>query len=346
MNALRTLGIVRRLAGLLLLAFTFGVGQAWAGVARISVQNDRSAAVEVEIDRASAGAVPARSRQVLTIRPGTREVLVRAPSGEVLYRAWHRAGPGEMVSVTLQAIDAPVLIINPLDRPVSILVDGVERATLQPWASVRLDLAFGRRSLQLRLEGRTLVSETLTVGADHRELAWSPNPPRIGDLVVHNPLPIAVRLRLPSGREQVVPAYGQASFPGLSEGRLVVEARRADGGELIESLRVQVWAFDTARASVAPPRTGILALSNLRGRGLVGVEVDGVLRASLSPQTSQRIELSPGSHRVVLRDGHGREIERFHIVVDRFEPSAVEVGGRGSHERPGSGMASNSHHRR
>ncbi len=346
MNAARTLGIIRRLASVLLLAFTFGLGQAWAGVAHIRVQNDRSSAVQVEIDRASAGAVPARSRQVLSTRPGTREVLVRAPSGEVLYRAWHRSSPGETVSITLQAVDAPVLVSNPLDRPVSILVDGVERATLGPWASARLDLAFGRRSLQLRLEGRTLVSETLTVSADCHGLSWSPNPPRVGDLVVHNPLPIAVRLRLPSGREQVVAAYGQASFAGLSEGRLVVEARRVDGGEPIESLRVQVWAFDSARASVAPPRTGILALSNLRGRGLVRVEVDGVLRASLSPQSSQRIELSPGSHRIVLRDGHGREIERHQVVIDRYDPRSLEVGGRGSHERPGGGVAYNSHHRR
>lgn len=335
-----------RLFAVLLLSLTVGLGPAWAAAVRLDVDNDRSSAVVVEVDRAPVGTVPARARQVLSAQPGTREVLVRAASGEVLYRAWHRTVSGEVVRLSLPAIDAPIRVDNPLDRPVTLLVDGVQRATLGPWATVSLDLAFGRRTLQLQLDGRTLVSETMTVSASCGALAWSPDPPRVGDLVVDNPLPIAVRLRLPSGKEQVVAAYGQARFIGLPEGRLVVEARRADGGELIEGLRVQVWAFDAVAAAVAPPRTGILELKNLRGRGMVTVEVDGVRRVVLAPQDAERIELSPGTRRLLLRDAYGREIDRYQVVVDRYDVRSVEVGGRGPHERPGGGVSHNSHHRR
>lgn len=323
------------LSAFALLALLAGPAEALAAAARLAIVNDRSDLVGVEVDRQEVGKARPRATSELSLAPGTRELRLRAPGGEVLYQGWHQARPGQTITLRLEAIDAPVRVSNPLDRSVSLHIDGGEALVLAPWATTTVVLPVGTRALELRLNGRVIARESLRVEARGPELSWLPDPARVGDLVVENPHPIAVRLRLPSGREQVVAAFGRATLADLPEGPVLVEVLRADGGERLESLRTQVWAFEAVRRSVAAPRLGIIALTNRHPQGPVHVEIDGRPARTLGPREAARLELSPGRHLVVLRDGRGRELERRAVVVDRYEVLAMDVGLPVEHRRPG-----------
>lgn len=316
------------------LGLLLGSSPAWAGSGRISVSNDRGETILVQVDRHDQGQVAARSRTVLSVHPGRHEVVLRSRSGQVLLRTVEDVRPGGSSSVRLAAIEAPLRVLNPLDRTVRVMVDGEPRATLLPYASRSLTLELGRHSLALVLDGRSIVSEGVAVTTD-RQQTWAPRPAMIGDLVVNNPLPIPVTLTCSRGLSRTLPAHGTTTYGGLSQGSFALTVRRAGGGELLGQLRPSVRAFDTVAVAVQPPTTGILAVTSQQRRGIARVYVDGRFLTSIGPASTERLELSPGQHEVVIRHGEGQVLDRRTVRIDRYDVAAIEIKPGPDHQRPG-----------
>lgn len=316
------------------LAVLLGGSPARAAAGVLRVANDRAEPVLVQVDRDLLGEVAAHGRRDLPLRPGLHEVTLRSRSGALLQRDTTRIQPGAVATVRLAALEAPVRVVNPLDRPVRLLVDGRDFGPLPAWSSRTVALLPGRHSLTLALVDRTVVTEGLLVPADARPLTWAPRPAMLGEVVVDNPLPIPVSLTCSRGLVRVVPAYGRTRYEGLGEGPFDLVLRRADGGERLGELRATVRAFDTVQVHVPEPRSGILALESNRRHELFRVIVDGRHLADLAPGRSLRLELGLGAHEVVLRSQDGREQQRHPVWIDRYEPVQVALAPRDHHERP------------
>lgn len=301
---------------------------------RLYVDNDRGETVLVEVDGRSQGAVAPHRVESFVLPAGSHYVLIRDLRGRVLEQDTVHLSPRGAATVEIERVYSGRLVVdNPLDRPVELHVDGRRLALLAPFARDSLALPAGTVRVELVLPGGRVVASGTERLSPHQVASWSPHPALVGELILDNPLPIAVLVSDARGRSWTLRPGARVELRDLPEGPHRFVATRLDGPEVVGELRAHVEAFEAARAAVPAPRTGVLVVGNARHRA-VEVRVDGRSVALAGALAETRLELAPGVHRVELVSTRsGRVVEVLRVEVDRYAARRIEVPER--HYGPG-----------
>jgi len=276
--------------------------------------------------------------------PAWRTTALLAAPGEVILRAKYEqfgitqiletdrlyVNPGRTVSVTLAPEDtARVLVTNQSGFYAQLEVDDRPSGSFKPGESRVVSLPLGRADLEMTAEGRTFARTRLDLRA-FEEPRWLAEAPRVGSLVVTNPLPIAVQLVCDKGLVRTVPAFGQTRYADLAPGTFRLTARRTTG-EYIDRESAEIRVGGTTGWSLDAPRTGFVTLDSDHFLGST-VEIDDRRMADLAPDGQRRLELSVGWHEVEVRDERGRELADRWIEVKPYDVATVAFGSP-AHER-------------
>ncbi|MCB9797252.1 MAG: hypothetical protein H6741_31575 [Alphaproteobacteria bacterium] len=231
---------------------------------------------------------------------------------------------------------AKVSVRNSTGRAVDLYADGVYVQSLPPGSS-ELRLRPGLVNLSARVEGRVIERLSYDL-APRQELMWRVDAPSIGQLLIRNPLPMAVNVIGPDGLAYDIPAYGEITLRGVPVGWASVTVRRPGGG-LLETRSVEVNPWDLSAMSVRPPSTGLVYVDNDLHRPL-RVFVDGRPTSHIAGDGRLTLELAPGFHRVDLVDDNGRyaqTVRSFGVDVDLYAPSRLEIDRPMEPQRPNPG---------
>lgn len=231
---------------------------------------------------------------------------------------------------------AKLSVRNSTGRHVDLYADGVYLQTLAPGVN-DLRLRPGELRLSARVEGRVIERFDYSI-APHQELLWRVDAPSIGQLLIRNPLPMAVNVIGPDGLAHDIPAYGELTLRGVPVGWTSITVRRPGGG-LMESRSVEVNPWDLNAMSVRPPSTGLVHVDNDLRRPL-RVYVDGRPTSHIAGDGRLTLELTPGFHRVDLVDDNGRyaqTVRSFGVDVDVYAPSRLELDRPMEPQRPNHG---------
>ena len=276
--------------------------------------------------------------------PAWRTTELLAMPGEVILRANYKqfgttqvletdrlfVNPGRTVSVTLGAEDtARVLVTNQSGFYAQLEVGDRPNASFKPGESRIVSLPLGRAELEMTAEGRTFARTRLDL-RPFEEPRWLAEAPRVGSLVVTNPLPIAIQLVCDKGLVRTVAAFGQTRYADLSPGTFRLTARRTTG-EYIDRESAEIRVGGMTGWSVDAPRTGFVTLDSDHFLGAT-VEIDDRRMVDLAPDGQHRAELTVGWHEVEVRDERGREIADRWIEVKPYDVATVAFGSP-AHER-------------
>lgn len=295
--------------------------------ARVQVTNQSGAAMTLTLTGQSPRTVAAWETAVLY-----------APAGETTFRATYKQFGAERVleserlylqpertaRIVLEPEDtARTLVVNDSPYDAVLLVNGRSGPSFAPGASRIVTAPVGRTDLTLVANGRTLGHAELDLRA-FAETRWVFCPPKVGDLLVQNPLPVSVELVSANGQIRVVPAFGETLYKGLPAGSFALTARRTTD-EFIdrESAEIRMGGLTTWR--VDPPRTGFVDLDSDHFMG-AEVKIDGRCVGTLAPDMNRRFEASVGWHQVEVRDESGRVILNTWVEVEAFDVERVAFG--------------------
>lgn len=294
---------------------------------RVLVLNQSGGAVTVTV----------AGRADRTLSPGQTGDLY-SPAGEVYVRATYLQFGAERVlesskvyvppsgtaTVVLEPEDtARMLVTNDSPFSTQLFVDGKPGAAFTPGESRVVSLRVGTRDLALMAGSRTLERTTRTLRA-FEEPRWVVAPPRAGDLLVVNPLPIPIQLVCEKGLVRTVSAYGQTTYTSLGVGDFALTARRVTG-EYVDREVSAIRPGATTTWRVDAPRTGFVSLDSDHFLE-VEVRIDGKRMAKLQPDGETRIETKVGWHEVVVTDDYGRTVLSTWIEVEPFDVSRLAFG--------------------
>lgn len=297
----------------------------------LEVRNGSGTTVRLAVDGASVGELAPGAARLLDLKAGLHHVEAtwrQLGKDRLLTSEDVRVDAGGRVLLRLAPVDyGLVRVENHTGRDATLLVDGRPDARLKAGQGAEVVTRLGRVSLSLVAEGRTLDATSIAVGA-YQDLFWRAEAPRVGDLRVVNPLPMAVVVEDARGRSFTVAARGQALIQDLQVGAIQVEARRTSG-EPIARATVSVRPYDVATWTVPTPSTGLVAARNADGRP-VSVWVDGLRVANLAPHETERLLVSVGWHRIQVRDTTNRVLLDTRMNVDPFASNALTWNPGGS----------------
>lgn len=218
---------------------------------------------------------------------------------------------------------ARVMVKNGFNVPGYVSVNGKFAAALRPGESRVLSAPIGSATITLAANGATLASTRMTLAA-FTEPSFVAEPPPVGDLMVHNPLPIPVELVCDRGMVRTLPAYGRTEYEDIPVGTFHLTARRLSGQRIDEE-------FATIRRDadltwrIAPPQTGLVALDS-DAPLQVRVRIDDRAVATLSPDENRVIEAELGWHHLDVRDAQGRLVLDTWIDVEPYDVTALSFG--------------------
>lgn len=235
--------------------------------------------------------------------------------------------------------DARLVFENDTGRLIQLFADGRPLATLAPWDVDRVLVPGAARSIEARVDGRGIArfSGPFTPDRVYRVLT-----PTTTDVMVTNPLPIAVLIQAPAqGFRQVLASGGSLVLHEMPVGTVELSALRLEGDLAVDVERVTLGPWSDVTWTVDPPRLGVLQLVN-RDHHAVRVLVDGVPVDRVEAGRVDFVELTVGRHRVeVLRlDPRGRPgalVYGATVFVDRYRETEVVVAGYRPdtiHDRP------------
>ena len=292
----------------------------------LTIENRSSGRVSVYVDRDYVGSVGNWNRATFTVRPGHGDVIVRDAQGRVIEqsREWFVAGRTDVVVAKAPA-SGLVHIENRTPMCGELYIDGVRRLTLDPREDLDLRLATGEHRAQFKIAGHVVMSREIYVDAwDQKNVIV--DVALEGNLVVRNPLPVAVVLS-PAGRngyERRVEPRGTAYFSDLDIGRTAIEVSRVNG-EQIAVLRPEIEPFQTVRVDVPMPKTGPLEIRSEDERDLV-VTIDDRVTRELDHVL--RMDLATGRHRIEVRTKGGRLVFSRVVDIEPFDVTRVRVEDR------------------
>ncbi len=217
---------------------------------------------------------------------------------------------------------AKVRLINETGVEAEFFADGREIAELDAGASRIVSLPLGAVELTAYARGQRLESESVFLRA-FSESVLVAEAPRFADLVVDNPLPIAVEVSV--GRaEQRIAAGGRAVFQRVAVGFVEVSTERI-GGQLLDRQRVSVRPFSGARMQVDAPETGLVQLQS-RDDDVIRVFADGRILATLAPRQELTLLLPLGEVLLEMRTLDGRLVERSFVRVAPYAAAELDFG--------------------
>ena len=293
--------------------------------ALLTIDNRTSSRVSVYVDRDYVGSVGDWDRETFAVRPGHGDVIVRDAKGRVIEQSseWFVAGRADVV-VARAPTSGLVHVANRTPMRGELYVDGVRKLTLDPREDLDIRLATGEHRAQFKIAGHIVLSKEIYVDPwDERNVIV--DVALEGNLVVRNPLPVAVVLSTPrSGYERRVEPHGTAYFSDLDMGRTAIEVSRVNG-EQIAVLRPEIEPFETVRVDVPMPKVGPLEIRSEEERDLV-VTIDDRITRELDHVL--KIDLSTGRHRIEVRTKSGRLVLSRVVDIDPFDVARVRVEDR------------------
>ncbi len=298
-----------------------GIFFAWPAEARpadgmISVENQRFEAVEIIVDGRELGDVRAESRRELPVSAGTHSVRVRTRDGRVVLAQTLRVRPHGAAELRIPPTQANLTVRNATGRDGRLVVEGMDRGSLQPGAERTVVLDPGTVSVQLRDGQFVLDSARLTVRAGERP-SWRAAAPTVADLEVRNPLPVPVRVRVDERPTVSLEPGERQIFRGLSPGLTSVVVSERSGRVLVRD-EVRVDPYDGGNFVVPPPSEGAIRLVNL-GAGTVDVYAGGRRVASIAPRGEEEVMVPLGEVELTLRDRSRDLVLRTTVRVEPFE---------------------------
>jgi hypothetical protein len=294
---------------------------------RISVTNASGGDLSVTLSGQPTRRLPAWQSVSFTTAAG--EAFLRATyaqfgAEQVLQTDRIAVVPGRTVDVTLAPErTARLLVVNQAPTEAQLLVDGRVNATFGPGASRIVALPAATHELTMVAAGRTLARTRMAL-LPFDEPRWLVTVPRVGDLVVSNPLPIPVQIVADSGLVRTVSPYGQVVLADLPLGSFHVLARRVSG-EYVDATTADIRFGGATTWRVDAPRTGLLDLDSEHFLA-ADVYVDGRRMVTLAPDAEHRTVTTVGWHEVTAVDQRGREIARTWVEVEPFDVARVAFG--------------------
>jgi hypothetical protein len=293
----------------------------------LSVINQAGGMVTVTINGRSTFSLMDDGQVQLTVPAGKASVKATYKQfgrDYVLESSYTQVYPGTLQQVLLEPeTTARVAVSNKMTVSGQLIAEGRVLADLEPGETEIIEYHPGKVSMLLRSSTAVLGQATLDLKpfVDSR---WTVEPPPVGDLLVINPLPIPIEVVCDRGMVRTIPAYGRTLYTGLKVGSFHLTARRVsdepidDAHSVIRSGAQTIWQVD-------PPSTGIVALDNQHWAG-AQVFIDGVPKASLSPEQDLRLQLSLGWHQLVIKDERGRVVLQEWVEVEAFETPTLAFG--------------------
>ena len=293
--------------------------------ALLTVENKTNGRVTVYVDRDYVGSVGKWDRETFAVQPGHGDVVVRDSRDRIVEQAseWFVAGRADLV-VAKTPSSGLVHVENRTPMRGELYVDGVRKLTLDPREDLAIRLSTGEHKAQFRIAGHLVMSKEIYVDAwDQRNVIV--DVALEGNLVVKNPLPVAVVLSTSrSGYERRVEPYGTAYFQDLSVGPVSIQVSRLDGEEFA-TLRPDICAFETARAEVPMPRVGPLEIRAEDYRTMV-VSIDGRMERQF--EHTLKLDVATGRHRIEVRTTSGRMVLSKVVEIEPFDVTRVRVDDR------------------
>ncbi len=308
----------------------------------VYISNQASTALSVTVDGVS-----------VVIGAG-RSQIVQARAGDVVVRATYRqfgevrvlsartvyVRPGRSSSVVLSdPATGLVKVENDADRAAELLIDGRVVSVFGAHQTRVVAVSVGRHDLAMVAGDWTIDRTVLDVRA-FREPVFISEMPRANDLVVVNPLPIAVQLTADNGMSMILEARGQTVFAQVPLGGFHVSARRLTG-ERIDDIYATIRPEGRTSAQIDPPSLGLVAVHN-DAPMRVSLLVDGRMVRSLGAEEDARLEVSPGAHHLEVIDERGRLIVESYVNVDRYATGLLAIpSAREHHEHHDERQSSN-----
>jgi hypothetical protein len=291
----------------------------------LTVENRTNGRVTVTVDRDYKGTVGSWDRETFAVPPGKGEVVVRDAKNRVVEQSseWFVSGRADVV-VAKAPTTGIVHVANRTPMRGELYVDGVKKLSLDPREDLDLRLSTGEHRAQFRIDGHVVLTKEIFVDAwDERNVIV--DVALEGNLVVRNPLPIAVVLSTPrSGYERKVEPYGTAFFQDLSIGTTAIEVERTNG-EQLAVLHPQIRAFETTRVEVPVPRVGPLEIRAEDYRTMIVSIDDRVVREF---EHTLRLDVPTGRHRIEVRTTSGRLVLSKVVDIDPFDVTRVRIDDR------------------
>lgn len=217
---------------------------------------------------------------------------------------------------------AQLRLINASGAETEFVLDGREIAELRAGESRIVSVPLGSAELRAFARGVQLESDRVFL-RPFEETTLVAEPPAFAQLVVDNPLPIAVEVEV-GHSERRVEAFGRTVFERVPVGTVQVETRRL-GGELLDCERVQVYAWSGAHLTVESPSTGLVRLAS-EDDDVLRVYADGRLVATLGAFATVTVPLPVGNMALEMRTLDGRLVDREYVYVNAFAMPVVDFG--------------------
>ncbi len=217
---------------------------------------------------------------------------------------------------------AKVRLVNDTGVDAEFFADGREIAELNAGTSRIVSLPLGAVELTAFAHGQRLESESVFLRA-FSETVLVAEAPRFADLVVDNPLPIAVEVTV-GHADQRIAAGGRAVFQRVPVGLVEVSTERV-GGQFLDRERVSVRPFSGARMSIDAPNTGLVQLQS-RDDDLIRVFADGRILTTLAPRQELTVLLPLGEIMLEMRTLDGRLVERSFVRVAPYAVAELDFG--------------------
>jgi hypothetical protein len=278
-------------------------------------------------------------REGRMVRAGER-VILDAPVGQTVVRATYVqfgekrlldsetviVRPARATVVTLAPERTTRLMVSNQTRGEgSLFADGSYLAHLDGGEAELVTVPVGAVHLSLVTDNGRILGQTDLRARPFAEQAWTIEAPRVADLAVMNPLPIAVVVSLDvDGTEtRVLGPSARTVFCNVPVGEVTLTARRTTG-EKVDRDTILVKPYDDATWRVDAPTTGLLVVDSDVPLPTT-IFVDGIRVASLNADVQRTLELDVGWHRIQVVDPRDRRLEDEWIEVKPFGVASMDV---------------------
>ena len=314
--------MLRQLFSLTLGALLLAVVSAWARTAEarppdatLLLDNLRFVYVQVSVDGHDLGRVTAEGGASFRLRPGEHSLRVRDASGRMVVAQELWLHPTQTERVVVPPREGQLTVRNATGRDGRLLVDGLDRGLLLAGQARALVLEPGSVGVQIVQPGRVLDAARLSLSPGEKS-AWNALAPTVADLLLSNPLPVAVSMRV-EGLPELFLAPGAREVLRVRPGPTEILVAQVGGRPLGREV-VAVDPWDGGRFVAPLPREGFVRVVNL-GRESVDIYADGRRLASVPPRGQCELTLPLGLQDLTLRERTRDLTLRTRVEVAPFE---------------------------